>query len=152
MSIAVDTKLFEQSNGSFDIKVGSDGDLIPEYGFDNALINSVLTEQRADESEMPPPERRRGWFGDLVAIDSSLDGSKLWLLYQSKNTQNTVNMAENYVKKSLQWLIDDGYVDQVLVNAIRSFDEIVIEVKLFVANNIVDSRLFSVWQNTGIGK
>ena len=84
-----------------DLRTGSD--LI------TAVTVSLFTDRRAadDDTLLDGSDDRRGWWGDDV--DRPL-GSRLWLLERAKRTQETLQLAQNYIAEALQWLIDDGVV------------------------------------------
>jgi phage gp46-like protein len=43
-------------------------------------------------------------------------GSNLWLLGRDKATQNAMNLAEQYIREALQWMLDDGVVQDIQVD------------------------------------
>lgn len=153
----VDIEFCESCNGCFDIQF-ENGDIKTTDGFESALLMSVLCEKRASSSEVPAPERRRGWWGnEALDFDDYEIGSKLWLLYQSRKTQRALNDAITYVRDSLQWLIDDDFLDDIRVIAeygSRDTTEFMnITVDLVKSQNTVLTRGFKIWQNTnGIPK
>jgi phage gp46-like protein len=93
-------------------------DLDPQGGDDleSAVIISLFTDQRALADEVKLPDHRRGYWGDLLGNSGSL-GSKLWLLQREKIAQETLELAEQYAKEALQWLIDDQLVSSIDVRA-----------------------------------
>ena len=73
-----------------------------------AVLISLFTDAQADSDDVVPDGSGdvRGWWGDTGA-DYPI-GSKLWLLSRAKQTQETLNLAQDYIQDALQWLIDDG--------------------------------------------
>ena len=73
-----------------------------------AILVSLFTDRLADTDDTIPDGSNdpRGWWGD----DSTLIGSRLWLLSRSKQTDDTLQRAYDYIAESLEWLIDDGVV------------------------------------------
>lgn len=115
---AVDIALARQDDGSYDISLDGNGDLAQTADIDTAIYMSLLTDKRAAASEVPLPQNRRGWWGNIFNTDPDYEiGSKLWLLEQSRGTQDTLNKAQQYVVDCLQWLITDKYVKGIAVNA-----------------------------------
>lgn len=86
-------------------------DLLLDEGLETAIIISLACDRRADDSDQLPEgeTQRRGWWGDAFAADpNDRTGSKLWMLWREKRTQETLQRARAYVLEALQWLIDDG--------------------------------------------
>lgn len=151
MAENVDFKLVKGTDGIYDLEVDSDGDLKKEASFDTAILMSLLTEKRADSSEQIVPELRRGWWGNESndVIDYEI-GSKLWLLHQSKNIDETANKAVDYAIDCLQWLLDDNYLKDVIVTAVRSLSNITLNIQLVRNDNEVDQRFYELWDNTNL--
>lgn len=80
----------------------------------NDLISTVLislfTDRIANPDDVIPDGSGdpRGWWGDIG--DDVPIGSRLWLLERSKQTQEVLNNAYDYIVEALQWLVDDGVV------------------------------------------
>lgn len=88
-------------------------DLASEDNLITAALISLFSDRRAEDDDvLPDPETgdRRGWWGDLTipAFPGDQIGSRLWLLERSKTTQEVLTQAEEFVRESLQWMIDDG--------------------------------------------
>lgn len=76
-----------------------------------AVIICLLTDARADASELPAGDDRRGWPGDSFdfADGEAPIGSKLWLLRRRAiDAAETPRLAEDYAVAALQPLIDQG--------------------------------------------
>lgn len=76
----------------------------------SAVLISLLTDrQAAVDDEIPDgTDDRRGWWGDIEA--DALLGSRLWLLTRSKQADQTLQRAYDYIVEALQWLITDDAV------------------------------------------
>ena len=135
----------------FDIALDpSNGDLLTINSFDTALKMSLFCERRATAAEEPVPELRRGWIGNLANDVQGFEmGSKLWLLMQSRLTQNILNEAIDYTNQCLQWLLDDKLLKSLQVTGRRTIDTLFLDIKLFRFNDRVESFLFTLWNNTG---
>ena len=102
----------------YDLVIGDDGDFVKLDSFDTALqISLIGSDRRASATEEPIPQKRRGWIGNQYQPIEY--GSKLWLLYQSRLTNETVNRARNYCQQALQWIVDLGYAQSILVDTAR---------------------------------
>jgi len=114
----VDVLLEQQDDGTFDISLDADGDIAKTVSLDTAIVLSLLTDKRASASEVAQPEKRRGWWGNLLGQVPGFEmGSKLWLLEQARLNQEAANKAMQHIQDCLQWLIDDGYVKKISVSA-----------------------------------
>lgn len=94
---------------------------------DQALATAVLiclmTDRRADPTELRDGDLNRGWPGDafdLQAGETPL-GSKLWLLRRRALTEGLELVAEDYARAALQTLIDQGAVTRFDVTAIADW-------------------------------
>lgn len=139
-----------QNNGDYyDLAIGSDGDFVKTNSFDTALLLSIFCERRASETEVPEPSRRRGWIGNF---NNPVEyGSKLWLLYQARLTNSTVNRARDYLQQCLQWLVDFGYLRSVVVTTERNDDltGVIAQIRLERFNSEVEYLNYTLWENTG---
>lgn len=89
---------------------------------DTVVMVSLFTRQQADsDDELPEPKsHREGWWADPYADERGYKiGSKLWLLGRSKTTRATLNKARIYSRDALQWMIDDGIVEEIEVEVER---------------------------------
>lgn len=136
----------------FDISIDSTGDLELEYGFNTALVMSVFCERRAKSYEISTPMYRRGWWGNTTRDDAHEDGSRLWLLEQSRLTTKTLRLAENYTEEALQWLVSDVDLQSFSVTAEAVLDNeepvVQLNINLLRKNNAKESFYFTVWSNT----
>lgn len=144
-----DVALSKTADGYYDISIGEDGDVVKTDSFDTALLLSIFCERRADASEVPEPQRRRGWIGNLFGAVEY--GSKLWLLYQARLTVNNVNRARGYLEQALSWLVDFGYLRRVVVQTRRDLDtgSLIADIQLQRFDDKIDERSYTLWDNTG---
>ena len=99
----IDIALIQDERGNFDIGIDPDtGDFLLASGFDTGLTMSLFCERRPDASEVPTAELRRGWGGNEVGPEGFEIGSKLWLTYQSRKTQATLNLVIDYARTALK--------------------------------------------------
>lgn len=146
----IDLKLNEVESQIFDLEIDENGDLATVQSFDTSLLMSLFEERRADSSEVPAAHLRRGWWGNTVSDDLRHEnGSKLWLLEQPRKTFENKNKAEDYARKSLQWLIDDGYVHDIAVTSEFTSEGLQLTIKLLRDNSVVDTKYYDVWEASG---
>jgi phage gp46-like protein len=142
--------LFSKPDGYYDLSIGSDGDFEKLDSFDTALQLSLFgSDRRASATEEATPQKRRGWVGNQFA-DVEL-GSKLWLLYQARLTNETVNRAKTYCQQALQWLIDYGYAKSLYVETSRDItrNTLTARIQITAFDGITETRYFLLWGNTG---
>ncbi len=79
----------------------------------SAVLISIFTDRMANRDDPIPDgtDDPRGWWGD-IGEDKPI-GSRLWLLDRSKQTQEVLNNARDYIFEALQWLVDDGVVASI---------------------------------------
>jgi len=117
MSI-LDIKFTKDDDGVHDFNIAEEGDFELDTTIENPLNASLLTNARADVSEVPIAKDRGGWWGnELYEVIGHQFGSKLHLLKQRRFNEETKNIVTDYILKSLQWLIDDGIVQDINVSA-----------------------------------
>lgn len=146
----IDVKFIPDGYGRFDFEI-EDGDLVGVDGYDTAIWISIFTDAEADSSQVPTPEYRRGWLGNTVSIipDRQL-GGYLWLVDQRKLVQKTLNDAIDYVKKSLQWMVEDNICTEVVVTgAIVPRYGIELNVNIISTQGIISTKNIKLWQETG---
>jgi len=135
----------------FDIDIDENGDIAHESSFDTALKMTLFCERRASASEQVVPERRRGWIGNEANEIGNFEiGSKLWLLFQARLTQTEVNAAVDYTNQALEWMVEDNLLKSVEVVGSKENGALLLNIILFRFNDRVDSRLFKIWNNTGV--
>ena len=133
------------TRGYYDISI-IDGQIDVAEFFDTSLLYSIFGERRASPEEVIEPQLRRGWIGN----DDYENGSKIWLLYQSRLTRDVLNRLEDEAYKALQWLVDDGFavsIDDVVVSL--SGGRVLLDVTIRRSRDKVDRRNFVLWDNTG---
>jgi phage gp46-like protein len=118
-------------------------------GFETAIPVSLFTDARAPAALVAEPQNRRGWIGNLMTAATMRQlGSILWILDQTRITQETLNVARLAAKDAFQWMIDDGVALGVLVNLTRrSQTGIIITIQITDTSNVV-SRYQTLWRAT----
>lgn len=149
MAEKIDVALILGNDEIYDIEFDSTGEFVTTSGFDTSLNISFYCESRADQSEQSDPIRRSGWAGNEYSDTPGFEiGSKNWLLYQAKKTQDTLNFSETYNYNAFKWLITNNYAQSVNVNSEFTADGIAVEIELIVNNTIQQSFEYTLWQNT----
>ena len=140
----IDLKL-DQIKGFFDIVFG-ENEITPTEGFDTALAVSLFTDQRATPSEQPNPLKRRGWIGDIDAVDEI--GSKIWFLEQARISTSTLNRAVDFAQKSLAWFISDGLAKKIDVTGNLEPDTVILNIVITTTDDNVISFSVDIWRKT----
>ncbi|MDO5352536.1 MAG: phage GP46 family protein [Succinatimonas sp.] len=105
-----------------------------------AVIISLLSWARADDSDEYDGSAY-GWWGDsLSKIAGDKVGSKLWLLLRQKLTDDVIAQAKEYAEQSLQWLIDDGLCSSIDVSVERDYDTLNMTITIF----LIDSQTTTI--------
>lgn len=146
----IDAVLQELSGGLYDIKIGFDGDIETADAFDTALIVSLFTDARADESEVPEARRRRGWIGNEYTPGIEM-GCKLWIpLEQPRLTRSVLNQAQDAARDGLQWFVTDELAVSITDVGVRVEQTgVFLEVTIQRSPNQIERRFYQLWNNTG---
>lgn len=81
-------------------------DLLTDSSLRTAIIISCWTDAAANDYD--------GWWGDAY-IEKPVSESLLWtLIGKPANTENAA-LGIDYIKKALQWLLDDGWITSLAV-------------------------------------
>jgi len=142
--------LIQKQDDIFDIDFKG-GDFLLTEGLDSSIITSLLVDQRAEASEVSPPELRRGWIGNEQNDDPNYQvGSKLWFLDQARSTLKTLNDAISFVITSFQWMITDQLLQNVEVSGSQDGSKITIDVIFIRFDDTSFTIQFDLWENTVI--
>lgn len=103
----------------FDIATSAE-EMTAENSLSTAVTLSLFTDRLANTDDTLPDESqdRRGWWADALSEQShDKVGSRLWLLSREKQTTSVLRRAEDYAYEALEWLIEDGIANSVVVTA-----------------------------------
>lgn len=105
-------------NNCFDLVI-ENSDLKIDNGLETAVAISLLTDGRVKKEDLPHLEKdQKGWWGDMYPdIDLDKIGSRLWLIDRSKVTDETLRRSEELCEEALQWMIEDGLADEIIVES-----------------------------------
>ena len=83
-----------------------------------AVIISLFSWRRADDGDdIESDVSKHGWWGDSFSTDRI--GSKIWEILRQKLNDETIAKAQEYSRAALQWMIEDGLVTEINVEAER---------------------------------
>lgn len=150
MTVGIDACLKDFGNSIFDFQLNSAGDILTADFFDTAILVSLLTDRRANESEVLDPENRRGWIGNESTPDFE-QGSKIWIYEQSKLTRIILNKISIAGNDALQWFVVDGFADSIdVVETIATISGLALNLIIRRPNSRVEKRHYELWNNTAI--
>lgn len=138
-----DAVLYEEDQ--YDFRLDARGDIETADQLDTALLMSLFCERRAAPSEMPDPERRRGWIGNEATPGVEI-GSKLWLYEQARVTRTTLNGIQAEAFAAVSWFVEDGLAERV--EASVTPDQLT--VNLYRASSEVVTVYYKLWEGTGV--
>ena len=141
-----------QEKKIFDIHFDENGDFELDNSFDINLIMSLFVDARADASEVPEPQNRRGFWGDLILFENDNDifsGSKLWLVH-GRRTNDVRNFAIDAVRSSLDWIITRNHATNIDVTADFVANGIRVNVTILVNRNQVETLSIKLWENGNV--
>ncbi len=107
--------IWNLKTGSADLRVTAN-DLEKDEGIETAIMLSLFIDRRAEDTDILPEGEtdRRGWWADAFpVVEGDKIGSRLWLLKRSKQTPDVLDRADEYVRESLQWMIEDKVTDKI---------------------------------------
>lgn len=125
------------------------GLIMDDKGLKNAVYLSILGGNSDDAGE---GMANKTWWGNL--IPGQAENEKLISRFQAfirsePLTSKNLQVAEEKIKQDLQWLIDAGYVDEIVVD-IRAtgLKCIIVKIDLLKQEALLDSGSYSVlWEN-----
>lgn len=148
--MSTDLKLFPDATGqTYGIRVGTEGDFVSDEGLETQVLVSVLTDARADSSEVAIPEDRSGWMGNLnFPTEGRSLGSILWTLQQAKRTTASKNRAIDYVQKSLDWFAEDEIAKSITVSGELTASGVLLNIQIVSLSGVVDNVYVPLWGKT----
>ena len=138
--------LYREDKGFYDLEITDTGDLKADNSFDTGVNLALFTDGRADVSEVSNPEYQRGTIVDMFT--SRRNGSKLWLLEQSRNDAGAVNRAIDYAKNALKYFVDLNLVQKITANGYLTSKGIVLSITIQGINGTIDKYKYEAWNNS----
>lgn len=139
--------LYREEKGYYDIAITSTGDLKADNSFDTGVNLALFTDGRADKSEVSNPEDQRGTIVD-VFTNGYRNGSKLWLLEQSRLDAGAVNRAIDYAKNALKYFVDLSLVQKISVDGYLTSKGVVLVIVVKGLNGTIDKYKYEAWSNS----
>jgi phage gp46-like protein len=147
----IDIDITQDAAGGFDFDI-ENGDIKSVEGFDTAIKVSLFTDARAPEAKVTKPENRRGWMPNLASpVENREMGGLLWLTEQRRLTQDSLNEAVDYARKSLLWFVQDGLAKDVTVTGeIVPRQGISLTIVITTLDGRTDTHYVPLWEVTGV--
>jgi phage gp46-like protein len=147
-----DVLIKPDENGLYDIQIDG-ADFASAEGFETAIPTSYFTDARAPAVQVQEAQDRRGWAGNILTIDIERElGGLLWILEQSRITEDTLNLAKSFAQESLQWMLDDNIARQVTVKVEQTGNR---EIRIFTDITTIDNtvqRYVTLWRSTDLSR
>lgn len=137
MTIGGDIKLFPYPTngvplGPADIEVVTGAnDVTRDPGLETTVLIAIFTNCRADDGDEVPydTDGRGGFFGEEILGEKF--GSKLWLLYRSNLTNDTLTKAQEYIGDALdRHIINENLAKEYTVSVTKENNRMRIVVSL----------------------
>lgn len=139
--------ILNKDKGYYDISFDTSNDIANAAWYQTAVLVSWFEERRADKSEVGPSHLRRGWHGNEIQ-DVEI-GSKLWLFEQARVTGSMLAELGAVLRQSIQWLIDEGHCDDLLMKTpYLKNGNVVAELDIIRNGAAVEHLFFDLWENT----
>lgn len=142
-----DYYLIQDSDGLFDLVIDYNNACFKGVsGFDTAFLIQLFLDKRTSSAEgVSNPRDRGGWIGDIVTKQNNYEiGGKLYLKFQSRNTQNDLNEVVLYSKASMSYFVQKGYAKQVTA----SLNGNTIIGNIIISGNLTNSYA-ALWKSVG---
>lgn len=139
--------LYREEKGYYDLAITSTGDLKADNSFDTGVNLALFTDGRADKSEVSNPEDQRGTIVDMFT-NGYRNGSKLWLLEQSRLDAGAVNRAIDYAKNALKYFVDLSLVQKISVDGYLTSKGVVLVIIIKGLNGTIDKYQYEAWSNS----
>jgi len=139
--------LYREEKGYYDLAITSTGDLKADNSFDTGVNLALFTDGRADKSEVSNPEDQRGTIVDMFT-NGYRNGSKLWLLEQSRLDAGAVNRAIDYAKNALKYFVDLSLVQKISVDGYLTSKGVVLVIVVKGLNGTIDKYKYEAWSNS----
>ena len=143
-----DLAMEKDAQGNYDLVI-ENGLFKTTQSFETAIQMSFFLDARADPSEEPIAENRRGWWGNEFSLVPNRQlGNKLWLLFQARAIQETLLKAIEFTKEGFQHFVDDGFATKVEVDGNLLQDRINLNIQIFTNQDVIIEKTFTLWLNT----
>lgn len=139
--------LYREEKGYYDLAITGTGDLKADNSFDTGVNLALFTDGRADKSEVSNPEDQRGTIVDMFT-NGYRNGSKLWLLEQSRLDAGAVNRAIDYAKNALKYFVDLSLVQKISVDGYLTSKGVVLVIVIKGLNGTIDKYKYEAWSNS----
>lgn len=133
----------------YDWRIDAVGDISTEDQLETAILVSLFTDLRASPGQVPVPQQRRGWIGDLETPDDP-QGSHLWLLEQARLDTNAASLARAYAETALSWLVRDNIAVRLGVRTIIEDLKLTLAIDIERPNSRSETMYVALWDNTGV--
>lgn len=143
----IDIKMpYDEDKEYYDLTFTDKGDLQRDESFDTSINCALLTDGRADNSEVKHIEKQRGTIVDIFT--EKRNGSKLWLLEQARANLDAKNRARDYAKNALNYLIEKGYVKDIEITSKLTQNGISLTIIFKRLDGVFDKYRYDAWNKS----
>lgn len=108
---------FDNSTGTADL-VRRGGSFLTGNELRTAVVLSLFSDARAQETDGYEPLEQRGWWGNAFPLVPGDEfGSRLWQCRRMKATRANVEKARRWAAEALKWMLEDGLATELAVEA-----------------------------------
>lgn len=140
-----------QPDNVYDIEF-ENNKLVEDNSYDTAIVNSLLTDSRANASEVQNRNNRRGWEGDVYAVLEGYKlGSKGWLYQNGRWNRKTLNALVAEYQTALAHFKSKGLASRIEVKGeldYTNIEKINIECIFYIDNNDIETFRIEIWRNS----
>lgn len=85
--------------------------------------------------------------GTWPAVQNDRTGSRLYLLRRSKLTNKTPQLARDYAREALAWMVEDGVASRLDINAVRTgTDSLALAITIYQRDGNIHNIIFDdIW-------
>lgn len=131
-----------------DLVTDTNNSLVDDLDLETAVLISIFSNARmpSDHDDFAGYGPKGGWWGDDHAEEAGdITGSLLWLLRREVATIANINQAKIWLENALQWLLDDGVAESVVVEAWRGDAPVDMRFKIDIKKPGVTEIWSRVW-------
>ena len=151
MTVKVDIAMtVPEGKKYYDRSFGDDGDYVACTGFETPTLMNVLTDKRAEESQVIETLKRRGCIiNEVYAEDNFELGSTVWVAkaggrLDTEYKNNVIDAA----RESLAWQVPER-AKQIDVSGTLTDTELNIVIVFTRKDGVTDKQYLTIWNNTG---
>lgn len=103
--------------------------------------------QKVSDCRVENDSRRSETTRTWPAVQNDRTGSRLYLLRRSKLTNKTPQLARDYAREALAWMVEDGAASRLDINAVRTgTDSLALAITIYQRDGNIHNIIFDdIW-------